>query len=75
MHNMTVLFWFSQVRFVKGDEIYLNPQHGAYSPGTCAITTIYAPDHTALKYFDMVYATMREKRFECTLRLGEALQS
>ena len=43
---------------------HLSPQNG-YDPGSCAITlTIYAPERTALNYFNMVYDTMRSGGFE-----------
>ena len=54
-----ISYIFIQVRFIKGDEIYLSPQQGT-DPGTCAITlTIYAPETTAVDYFNKVYAAMK----------------
>ena len=56
---------------MKGDDIYLSPQSG-YDPGSCAITlTIYAPEHTALNYFNMVYDTMRSGGFDARFHWGK----
>lgn len=60
-----------QVRFVKGDEIHLSPQNG-HDPGTCAITlTIYAPEYTALNYFDKVYDAMRNEGLNARFHWGK----
>lgn len=60
-----------QVRFVKGDDIYLSPQNG-HDPGTCAITlTIYGPEYTAINYFNKTYATMRTKGLNARFHWGK----
>ena len=54
---------YLQVRFVKGDDIYLSPYYDPVDPtaGFCAVTlTIYAPEERALYYFNKVYATTRK---------------
>lgn len=47
--------YMTEVRWVKGDDIFLSPQYGL-DPGTCAITlTIYAPEYRAMDYFKRAY--------------------
>ena len=58
----TLILFFSslQVRFIKGDDLWLSPEYGT-DPGTCAVTlTIYGRVDVVNAYFDAVYEATRK---------------